>query len=70
MAVKNLKAIKVKCIGPLPGLTLDETSQGRLSATLTLGTGAGRYCVEFDAPKTDQPGLFKGAQSPAPASCS
>jgi hypothetical protein len=59
----------LKVSGRRTGITLDEPSQGALTAILT--TGSFRYCARFDdgSIARDEPGRFDARNAPPPAAC-
>jgi hypothetical protein len=80
--VKAGKVLKAVCLGKNPAqpinFTLNETTQGALTATLTLGSGDS-YCMSFGGTvlrdwnttaKKSTKALFKAKDAPAPATCS
>src|SRR5262245_5974941 len=54
-----IKAGKVKVVakGSQLSITLNETSQGKMSAHYTSGTGS-KLCAFFPTPRLDRPGIF------------
>lgn len=69
IAVRVNSSLAIKCRS-LPGFSLDESSQGSLAVRLTTGSGPGSrsYCAVFTGER-DQPGIFRGGNSPAPVAC-
>jgi cysteine-rich repeat protein len=69
VVVKNLKLLKVSCIGKLGPIdyTLDEPSQGSIG--VRLASGSASFCTVFGGVLKDLPGLFSAKNAVAPAVC-
>jgi hypothetical protein len=64
--IRHGRKIKVKA--STVGITLDERTQGLLSASLT--TGNRHYCMLFGGEvRRDEPGKFAARNAPAPSAC-